>query len=144
MCQKGWQIEKTCKKSTTVNKNRIKRTRSTEEKHGILLTSVTHIFSEFRGIHRILCQFRIDGHVSWNSKRRLLLVICWPRKTNFRFLFSENKLMFAVCSKQMKVSVFRIYIWKYIYIHILIYIHVYSYIYLFLYTCCHFKRKSEG
>ncbi len=39
-----------------------------------------------------------DVHDCWNSKRRLLFILCRPRKTNFRFLLAENKrkLLFSV------------------------------------------------
>ncbi len=40
----------------------------------------------------------IDGHVSSNSNRRLPVIVCRPRKTNFRFPFpfAANKQRFAV------------------------------------------------
>jgi hypothetical protein len=101
----------------------------------------------------------IDGHVCWNSKRRLLFIFCWPRKTNFHFPFTINKrggfpFLFSVCSEQTKAAVFCIYIYIYqnssiyIYIYMFIYIHlslsIYIYIYIYWYMCCSFERKMEN
>ncbi len=62
----------------------------------------------------------VDGHVCWNSKRRLLLIVCRPRRINFRFPFSVY-----IC----------------IYVYVCIYIHVYICIYC---IWCRLKRKIEA
>jgi hypothetical protein len=45
----------------------------------------------------------IVGHVWWNSKRRLPLIVCRPRKTNVRFPFP-----FAANKREFAVSIFRL------------------------------------
>ncbi len=78
--------------------------------------------------------YRYSRHVCWNSKCRLLLIVCRPRKTNFccPFPFAANKRKFTV-------SVFRIYIYihihKYINVHTHIHIHIqYTHMHIYIYT----------
>ncbi len=91
-------------------------------------------------------QTSIDGHVCWNSNRRLPF-ICLQTKENklplsdslcskqmevccFRLPFSANKQKLLMCVS----SVFRLHT----YLHICIYVYVYVYIW------GHFKRKTEN
>ncbi len=54
----------------------------------------------------------IDGHVCWSSNHQLLLIVCRPRKTKFRFpfLFAANKRKFVISvfclQKNTEVAVF--------------------------------------
>jgi hypothetical protein len=91
--------------------------------------------------------YTIDGHICWNSKRRMPLTICKPRKTNLRFPFAENKQKLALSIFRLQqingsshlllvpFSVRILYIGTaaYIYIYIDIYIYLYLYLYLYLY-----------
>jgi hypothetical protein len=43
-----------------------------------------------------ICLHSIDGHICWNSKRRLPLIGCQLRKTKFRFLCAENRWKYAI------------------------------------------------
>ncbi len=56
-------------------------------------------------------KINVDAHVCWSSNHHLQLIVCWPRKTNFRISFpfaaNKRKLPFSFSS----VSRFNIYIY---------------------------------
>ncbi len=132
MCQKGWRIEKTCKKS--VNKNQIKRTRSTEEKHGILQTYLfriprnsTEFYANFAQMGTFAETANVDYCLSFADQGKQTSVF-YLQKTNRSLPFAANKWKFPFSLS----SVFQIYI--YIYIYINIYISIYLYIYMYIAT----------
>jgi hypothetical protein len=95
-----------------------------------VLSHYTLVFLDVLSIYSF-CYVRcfvviIDGHACWNSKHWLPCIVCWPRKTKFRFLFP-----FSVCSKQRELlfsvsSIFCIFVNIYTDIYN-IYLHQYIY-----------------
>ncbi len=73
-------------------------------------------------LHNVQPLIVIDGKVCWHSIRRLLLIVCRPRKTNFIFSFLLQQtngslpFPFSVCSKQMEIAFFRQFCFLYTYI----------------------------
>ncbi len=55
----------------------------------------------------------MDGHICWNTNRRLIFIVFRPREINFRFPFpfalinGSLPLPFSVCCKLKKIAVFR-------------------------------------
>jgi hypothetical protein len=70
---------------------------------------------------RHMFKLNIDGHIFWNSKRWFLFIVCWPEKTNFYVPLS-------ICSKQTKVTIFRIYTSISTSVYPYLYIYIYNYI----------------
>jgi hypothetical protein len=80
----------------------------------------TIFFTDKNRVNWINCVSGKDGNFFWDSKRRLLFIVCWQRKTNVHF-----PLVYFSCI--------------YMYIYIYLYIYIYIYIYVFcIYICCHF------
>jgi hypothetical protein len=98
----------------------------------------------------------IGGHICWNSKCRLPLIICWLRKTKFSFPFTENKRKFAVSVFHLQQTnrsyvflliPFSWYIYVYwngsIYQNIYRYIYIYEYLYIYA-AVSNEKGKTEA
>ncbi len=97
--------------------------------------------SPYLNIRVLTVCISIDGHVCWNSERRLSFIVCRPRKTNFffRFPFAENKRKFAASvfrfKKQTEVAVSLSSVFP-------LYISLSIYNYIYIYVCCCFKQKT--
>jgi hypothetical protein len=86
-----------------------------------------------------ICTLPIDGHVCWNSKRRLSFIVYRPRKTKllfsvFRLSKTNGSCPFPYTYKYLyTLKRQRIHIYIYIFIYIYIYKYIYIYIYIFIY-----------
>ncbi len=82
----------------------------------------------------------IDGHVCWNSIRRLSFLVCQPSKTNFRLQQTNGSLMFlfAIYKRKLPFSVSAVFscecarwcgcvcVFVYMYIYLCLYLYLYA------------------